>query len=415
VLKIAIFFLVLTLLFGCQKDVENYPNYLGDFSIRRKKNIEVPADSGAELVSEREILRGEIEIENEVQLNDINDIDEIHTINDAISPEILGTNGENQVNINNAPIPIKNSHNYVKFITGKIDKDNLITYLYEISSGIGSRRVGTYGNQRVVSYVFNKLKSFGFSAENGELQIQGLNSFGRYSENVIAKIPTESPEPNYIVFSAHLDSVRDTYGAVDNASGISTLLEISRILKDSGIDFGFEIHFCFFNAEEDGYYGAKEYMRRNSEEQMIRILCIYNLDMTAYDNSGRKKVLVVSTEGDPDIDAKDNSKTNIVSYAISKAFYKYNYVSGYEYFSPSNSGKHDIIPFVKVGIPGATLSWREIDFERAIGNDLGISSPEWTHTFDDCYENTNQDSLYETTRLVAAGVGELIAFIQQKY
>ena len=410
-LKIVIIFLVLTLFIGSQREIDNNSDSLGDFYIRLKKSIEVISNSEMVFVPEREVLKGKIEIVSEVQIDDKK---EKHTINDDISSEISGTIGE-EVKSNDDPIPIKSSHSYVNLFTERVNEDNLTTSLYEISEGIGSRRVGTYGNQRVVGYVYNKLKSFGFSFERGELQIQGLRSFRLYSENVIAKIPTESSEPNYIVFSAHLDSVRDTYGAVDNASGISTLLEISRILKDSGIDFGFEIHFCFFNAEEDGYYGAKKYLSRMTEEQIGRILCIYNLDMTAYDNSGRKKVLVVSTEGDPDIDDKDNSKTNIVSNAISKAFYKYNFVSSYEYFSPSNSGKHDIIPFVKAGIPGATISWREIDFERAIGNDFGISSPEWTHTFDDCYENTDRDSLYETTKLVAAGAGELIAFVQQRH
>jgi len=67
--------------------------------------------------------------------------------------------------------------------------------------------------------------------------------------NVIARKPGRAGEQK-IVFSAHMDTKPGTPGALDNASGVATLLTLGQLLSNRGFDFGLE--FVTFNGED--YY-----------------------------------------------------------------------------------------------------------------------------------------------------------------
>jgi Zn-dependent M28 family amino/carboxypeptidase len=65
-------------------------------------------------------------------------------------------------------------------------------------------------------------------------------------------------------------------GADDNASGVSVLLEISRII--SNLNFEYTIQFAFFSGEEQGLWGSKhyaEYIKDKKED----LYAVVNLDM----------------------------------------------------------------------------------------------------------------------------------------
>lgn len=212
-----------------------------------------------------------------------------------------------------------------------------------------------------------------------------------------------------LLLSAHFDSVRDTVGAIDNASGAAALLEAARVIKQSGMQYNFEIRFCFFSAEEDGYKGAYEYIRRQGSAELANHL-VFNVDMAGYANDGRPHALVVSTKGDPATSDWRSAQPNVISGAIVKGYYmmKMNYA---RYYSPTNAGKHDIVPFYARGIPCATLSLREIDFGRAFGNDLGIAAPWLIHSWDDTLERLNIDSVVEVCQLMITST----AFLNEAY
>jgi Zn-dependent M28 family amino/carboxypeptidase len=90
-----------------------------------------------------------------------------------------------------------------------------------------------------------------------------------------------------LLFCAHYDTIlmrdfEDTVsrapGADDNASGVSALLEICRII--SQLDFEYSIRFAFFSGEEQGLWGSKhyaEYIKDRKED----LYAVVNLDMCA--------------------------------------------------------------------------------------------------------------------------------------
>jgi Zn-dependent M28 family amino/carboxypeptidase len=92
------------------------------------------------------------------------------------------------------------------------------------------------------------------------------------SQNVAAVLPGADPvlKDEYIVFSAHLDHLGigkpiggDAIynGAMDNASGIASLLDVAAMLKESGARPRRSVLFVAVTAEEKGLLGSKFFAR----------------------------------------------------------------------------------------------------------------------------------------------------------
>lgn len=119
------------------------------------------------------------------------------------------------------------------------------------------------------------------------------------SPNVVAILPGSDPAlaNEYVLLMAHLDHVgikpaapgapagADTLhnGAMDNASGTATLLEVARAMASSGIRPKRSILFAAVTAEEKGLLGS-QYLAKNPLPAMSslkggRIVGVVNLDM----------------------------------------------------------------------------------------------------------------------------------------
>jgi Zn-dependent M28 family amino/carboxypeptidase len=100
---------------------------------------------------------------------------------------------------------------------------------------------------------------------------------------------------NLIIISAHYDSrmqdINNTNGrapgADDNASGVSAILELARIL--SQIDLKNNIQFVLFSGEEQGQWGSKNYVKYLLDNNRKIDLQI-NADMIGYPPPGSNKV-----------------------------------------------------------------------------------------------------------------------------
>jgi hypothetical protein len=88
------------------------------------------------------------------------------------------------------------------------------------------------------------------------------------SANIVAKVPGSDPalKGEYVVLSAHIDHLgigepingdRIYNGAMDNASGSATLLDVARSLKQSPEKLKRSLLFVFVTGEEKGLLGSK--------------------------------------------------------------------------------------------------------------------------------------------------------------
>jgi len=115
---------------------------------------------------------------------------------------------------------------------------------------------------------------------------------------------------NTIIISAHYDSRAEDLndsdarapGADDNASGVSALLEIARIL--SKLSLNHSISFVLFSGEEQGKWGSKYYADLVDKSDVDLDLLI-NLDMVGLPSEGSNSVLIEYDNGNV---VEDNDK-----------------------------------------------------------------------------------------------------------
>ncbi|MFN3388422.1 MAG: M28 family metallopeptidase [Allosphingosinicella sp.] len=107
------------------------------------------------------------------------------------------------------------------------------------------------------------------------------------SPNVVARLPGSDPAlaDEHVAFTAHLDGlgIRDAAdgdrinnGALDNAAGVASLLDIARSYKARGIRPKRSMLFVFVTAEEKGLLGSRYFALRPTVPKLVANL---NLDM----------------------------------------------------------------------------------------------------------------------------------------
>lgn len=99
-----------------------------------------------------------------------------------------------------------------------------------------------------------------------ELAIEVVNKFyeeDRQIYNVLAEIPGTDKEEEVVMLGAHIDSWAAGTGAADNAAGCAVVMETMRILKKLGIKPRRTIRAALWSAEEQGYYGSRNYVSKH--------------------------------------------------------------------------------------------------------------------------------------------------------
>jgi aminopeptidase S len=150
----------------------------------------------------------------------------------------------------------------------------------------GDRAAGTPGYEASVEYVVGVLRDIGFKASTPIFESSGEDGEGTSvpQRNIIADTRT-GDAGHVVIIGAHLDSVSDGPGIVDNGSGVATLLEIAARL---GVDPSVQnrVRFAFFGAEENGAEGSSAYVESLTADDRQKIKLYLNVDMVASPNGG---------------------------------------------------------------------------------------------------------------------------------
>ena len=94
------------------------------------------------------------------------------------------------------------------------------------------------------------------------------------AENLIAAFPGKSGQK--IVLGGHFDSWDLGQGALDNGLGVAQLFDAARLLQAHSPSNEHAVEIAFFNAEEWGLWGSRDYVRRHD---MDGVRAMLNLDM----------------------------------------------------------------------------------------------------------------------------------------
>ncbi|MFP4844949.1 M28 family peptidase [Winogradskyella sp. PE311] len=156
-------------------------------------------------------------------------------------------------------------------------------------------------NDLAANYIEERLSAL----PNLSVSVQNFNTNGK---NIIAtQIGQTNPNDIYIV-CAHYDSVT-TFCADDNATGVSAVLEIARILSSQCLDN--TIVYALWDEEEIGLLGANYYAQQAADETngntRDNILGVVNMDMIGYDGDAP------GTVGDNEFDIDVRNIANSIS------------------------------------------------------------------------------------------------------
>ncbi|MDM7991981.1 MAG: M20/M25/M40 family metallo-hydrolase [Candidatus Fermentibacter sp.] len=161
----------------------------------------------------------------------------------------------------------------------------------------GTRFSEAPGYLEACQHVEAVLESYGYAAYLQEFQLQ--DSDPRLScWNVIGEYPGQFDPEQILIVCAHLDSDSDlplayAPGADDDASGCAAVLEVARVLSQTG--FEKTIRFVFYGAEELGHQGS-EYYAQQCLQAGDQIVGVIDLDMVLYSPLWLEDTLLIGAD-----------------------------------------------------------------------------------------------------------------------
>ena len=183
------------------------------------------------------------------------------------------------------------------------------------SAALEGRKAGSEGEREAAAYVTEVLSAYGLeliSGEDGDLfGLKQESGDTLTSRNVLACIPgyDKTLRDRYIVIGARLDNLgsarysvdgesreRIYYGANGNASGLSMLMELSRMLSAGSVLLKRSVIIAAFGASLETGAGAWYYLNRSFGKD-IAIDAMIDLDMVGTGSNG----FYAFTSSNPDL------------------------------------------------------------------------------------------------------------------
>ena len=193
---------------------------------------------------------------------------------------------------------------------------------------------------------YNEIKSLVQKGEEVILEFDIRNFFKegpiKY-HNVVATIPGEEFPDEYVVLGAHLDSYDIATGAVDNASGVSPMMEAVRMLMKAGAKPKRSIMIQLYAAEERGLVGSKSWVS-NNKDILEKISVMINKDF------GTNPIVGVSV---PKVMFNDFKKV-IATIESANLKYPLTLTEGSP-FRKAGRGSTDSFSFMMEGVPAPGL------------------------------------------------------------
>jgi hypothetical protein len=154
-----------------------------------------------------------------------------------------------------------------------IDPDAALRLVRELAA-LGSREATSKTFAQAADLVQIRLAALGYTVRRQTFTVPAGRSWGvpvprGRTGNIIAVPADLAPGDPHLVVGAHLDTVPQSPGAEDNASGVAVLVELARLALEGGARL--PVVFVAFAAEEprgptddEHHFGSQEYVRRSA-------------------------------------------------------------------------------------------------------------------------------------------------------
>ncbi len=129
------------------------------------------------------------------------------------------------------------------------------------------------GLKEAQTYVVDVFQSLGYQTLKDTFDFSG-----KTYENWLMRGAENASSKRFII-GAHIDAVPGTPGADDNASGVAGMLEVARLLSETGLQG--HVDFALFNLEEYGMVGSSHYAQKLNKSG-VKISGMVSLEMIGY-------------------------------------------------------------------------------------------------------------------------------------
>ena len=228
---------------------------------------------------------------------------------------------------------------YYGTIVSQVSESNVLNNLTEFEN-LGVKRRGTSPLQNTLNWLKAEYLSYGYTA-NQMQEYSFTNGSATCKNLVVTKVGTLYPN-SFIILCGHYDTITGK-GTNDNGSGIVTIFEVARLLKD--IPTEYSIKFINFSGEEDGLIGSQNFVSTvvNGTNPKMDIKLVFNIDEVG----GRADMIndTITCERDTGSPTSNNAASNTVTnelincvqlYSPLNTFLSYAYASDYMPFEDNN-------------------------------------------------------------------------------
>ncbi|RKX71102.1 hypothetical protein DRP53_02700 [candidate division WOR-3 bacterium] len=162
----------------------------------------------------------------------------------------------------------------VQEMVDAVDSMVILDHVRTLQNDFFSRHSRTTGCSLAVAYAAQHFINLGYDS------VYYHKYLSNYSPQVIAVKPGKWDDSTYVI-CGHIDAVISSgpiaYGADDNGSGSSCVMEAARVM--AGYEFKHRLVFICFTGEEQGLVGSYYWCRQHQNDPMFGAL---NFDMIAY-------------------------------------------------------------------------------------------------------------------------------------
>jgi Zn-dependent M28 family amino/carboxypeptidase len=179
-------------------------------------------------------------------------------------------------------------------LINQVSLENIKSKLMKLSSYHTRHTKSKYINE-VAEWLKDEFKNIGYEDVSFHEYKERIDENEYNLKNIICK--KNGKNHKCIIICAHYDSRMelwfDSYsrapGANDNASGVSSILEIARVLYNKKLNY--DLQFVLFSGEEQNLLGSEQYAKfiRNENLNLHRLI---NLDMIGYPKLNQGKIII---------------------------------------------------------------------------------------------------------------------------
>lgn len=180
----------------------------------------------------------------------------------------------------------------------QVSEANIIAWLKDLTEpAFETRHTLSPLNVEVATWLRNQFQTVGYA----DTKFHDFECEGLIRHNVVATKSGKTTPNSVVIVCAHYDSrmqnladrVSKAPGADDNASGVTVLLELSRVLQSLEVEC--TIQFICFSGEEQGLIGSKAYAEYAHASGMdIRLLI--NLDMIGHPIDTANPTIIIESD-----------------------------------------------------------------------------------------------------------------------